>query len=132
MCLHFLVCSSGVGRLVAACEAPPLVVPIVHAGMEAVMPRGCSLPVPGQQVCMLAHHNLGCCNGTNTTGCFNGTSGTFPIAALRLTLVRAQDKGAPASRDQNSRGQSILQVRMLSWGAIPREDLPRWHMRSSE
>jgi monolysocardiolipin acyltransferase len=44
---------SGVGRLVAACESPPLVVPIVHAGMEAVMPRGRSLPVPGQQVRVL-------------------------------------------------------------------------------
>ncbi len=49
----FALCRSGVGRLVAACEAceaPPLVVPIVHAGMQAVMPRGRSLPVPGQQV----------------------------------------------------------------------------------
>ncbi len=46
----FALCRSGVGRLVAACEAPPLVVPIVHAGMQAVMPRGRSLPVPGQKV----------------------------------------------------------------------------------
>ena len=41
---------AGVGRLVAACEAPPLVLPIMHAGMERVMPRGSSLPVPGQEV----------------------------------------------------------------------------------
>lgn len=38
------------GRLVAACEAAPVVLPIVHAGMERVMPRGASFPVPGQEV----------------------------------------------------------------------------------
>lgn len=42
---------SGVGRLVAACEAPPVVLPIVHSGMERVMPRGATFPVPGQEVC---------------------------------------------------------------------------------
>jgi hypothetical protein len=39
-----------VGRLVAACEAAPVVLPIVHTGMERVMPRGSSFPVPGQEV----------------------------------------------------------------------------------
>ena len=38
------------GRLVAACEAAPVVLPIVHTGMERVMPRGSSFPVPGQEV----------------------------------------------------------------------------------
>lgn len=44
---------SGVGRLVAACEAAPVVLPIVHTGMERVMPRGSSFPVPGQEVRVL-------------------------------------------------------------------------------
>lgn len=40
----------GVGKLVASCEQPPLVVPFVHSGMEQVMPRGKALPTVGKKV----------------------------------------------------------------------------------
>lgn len=40
----------GVGRLVASCPMPPLVVPFVHSGMENIMPRGTMVPAVGQQV----------------------------------------------------------------------------------
>lgn len=40
----------GIGRLVAACEVPPMVVPFVHAGIENVMPRGAVLPRVGQHL----------------------------------------------------------------------------------
>lgn len=40
----------GVGKLVAACKKTPLVVPILHSGMENVQPRGSSLPKPGKKV----------------------------------------------------------------------------------
>ncbi|KAK9823150.1 hypothetical protein WJX72_000637 [[Myrmecia] bisecta] len=43
----------GVGRLVAACERAPLVLPFVHSGMEKVIPRCSSLPRPGQDVRVL-------------------------------------------------------------------------------
>ena len=43
----------GVGKLVAACEIPPLVVPFVHSGMEDVMPRGKVLPSTGKEVCVV-------------------------------------------------------------------------------
>ena len=43
----------GVGRLVASCEQPPLVVPFVHSGMEDVMPRGKMLPAMGKEVRIL-------------------------------------------------------------------------------
>lgn len=42
---------AGVGRLVAGCgSADPVVLPFVHRGMHRVMPRGSSMPVPGQEV----------------------------------------------------------------------------------
>lgn len=42
---------AGVGRLVAGCAGDdPVVLPIVHDGMQRVMPRGTSVPVPGQEV----------------------------------------------------------------------------------
>lgn len=40
----------GVGKLVASCDQPPLVVPFVHSGMEQVMPRGKALPNVGKKV----------------------------------------------------------------------------------
>lgn len=40
----------GVGRLIAACSHTPLVVPIVHSGMDSVHPRGSSIPKPGKKV----------------------------------------------------------------------------------
>ena len=40
----------GVGRLVAACTSPPLIVPFVHSGMEQVMPRGAVVPKMGKEV----------------------------------------------------------------------------------
>jgi monolysocardiolipin acyltransferase len=40
----------GVGRLVAACSSPPLIVPFVHSGMEKVMPRGALVPKVGKEV----------------------------------------------------------------------------------
>ena len=40
----------GIGRLVASCDQPPLVVPFVHSGMEEVMPRGKVLPAFGKEV----------------------------------------------------------------------------------
>ncbi|BDA47309.1 probable Tafazzin [Coccomyxa sp. Obi] len=43
----------GVGRLVAACKQTPLVVPFVHSGMDAVIPRGSALPRPGRAVRLL-------------------------------------------------------------------------------
>ncbi|EIE23442.1 glycerol-3-phosphate 1-acyltransferase, partial [Coccomyxa subellipsoidea C-169] len=43
----------GVGRLVAACRQTPLVVPFVHSGMDAVVPRGSALPRPGRSVRLL-------------------------------------------------------------------------------
>ncbi len=47
---------AGVGRLVAGCgAADPVVLPIVHEGMQHVMPRGSAVPVPGQQVPPLAY-----------------------------------------------------------------------------
>lgn len=42
---------AGIGHLIATChELQPLVVPIIHDGMQHVMPRGRKLPVPGQTV----------------------------------------------------------------------------------
>ncbi|KAK9836166.1 hypothetical protein WJX81_006146 [Elliptochloris bilobata] len=43
----------GVGRLVATCPHPPLVVPFVHSGMERVVPKGSALPATGQSVGVL-------------------------------------------------------------------------------
>jgi monolysocardiolipin acyltransferase len=43
----------GIGRLVAACERPPLVVPFVHDGMDDIMPRGKVLPSVGKRVRVL-------------------------------------------------------------------------------
>ena len=43
----------GVGWLVASCPTPPLVVPFVHSGMDAVMPRGAAVPRPGGEVRVL-------------------------------------------------------------------------------
>ena len=54
----------GVGKLVAACDRPPLVVPFVHVGMEDVMPRGKVLPSVGKQVRhapLTARHYSACC-----------------------------------------------------------------------
>lgn len=46
---------AGIGHLIASCQdADPLVIPIIHDGMQRVMPRGCKLPVPGQTVCPLS------------------------------------------------------------------------------
>lgn len=43
----------GIGRLVAACPQPPLIVPFVHQGMEGVMPKGTKVPKVGQSVQVL-------------------------------------------------------------------------------
>lgn len=51
--MYSCIFRSGVGRLVAACESPPVVLPIVHSGMERVMPRGATFPVPGQKVLLV-------------------------------------------------------------------------------
>jgi len=40
----------GIGKLVAACEQTPLVVPFIHLGMDSVMPRGKILPSVGKEV----------------------------------------------------------------------------------
>lgn len=48
----------GVGRLIAACDHIPLVVPIVHSGMDSVQPRGSSIPKLGKKVCMHSLLNL--------------------------------------------------------------------------
>ncbi|GLC44447.1 hypothetical protein PLESTB_000468800 [Pleodorina starrii] len=69
----------GVGRLVASVPPggpPPLVVPFVHRGMEAVMPRGAVLPAVGQQIDVLVGDPI-------------------PVADL---LAAARSEGWPADR----------------------------------
>ncbi|CAK0783341.1 hypothetical protein CVIRNUC_006540 [Coccomyxa viridis] len=43
----------GIGRLVAACAQPPLVVPFVHSGMEQVLPKGAAVPKAGRSIRVL-------------------------------------------------------------------------------
>jgi monolysocardiolipin acyltransferase len=40
----------GIGKLVALPEVTPIVVPIVHSGLENVMPLGTYVPIPGKKV----------------------------------------------------------------------------------
>lgn len=40
----------GIGRMVAAADIPPVVVPFIHAGMENVMPKGSMFPRTGNTV----------------------------------------------------------------------------------
>jgi hypothetical protein len=43
----------GVGKLVADCQQPPIILPFVHSGMEALMPKGAKAPAVGKGVRVL-------------------------------------------------------------------------------
>jgi hypothetical protein len=43
----------GVGKLVADCSQPPIVLPFVHSGMEGVMPKGARAPAVGKGIRVL-------------------------------------------------------------------------------
>lgn len=40
----------GIGRLITETQVPPVVVPIVHQGLESIIPLGTYIPIPGKKV----------------------------------------------------------------------------------
>lgn len=86
----------GVGRMVAAADIPPVVVPFVHSGMENVMPKGSLFPRTGQTVKvvvgepipvddLLRSHSLGM---TTAEELFEGVASRveFAMCTLRARL----------------------------------------------
>eukprot|EP01026_Neomeris_dumetosa_P081466 TRINITY_DN9160_c0_g1_i14.p1 TRINITY_DN9160_c0_g1~~TRINITY_DN9160_c0_g1_i14.p1 ORF type:complete len:420 (-),score=32.96 TRINITY_DN9160_c0_g1_i14:418-1629(-) len=40
----------GVGKLIRSCTTTPLIVPIIHTGMDKLFPKGSKIPVPFQEI----------------------------------------------------------------------------------
>lgn len=120
----------GVGRLVAAAAresgVAPLVVPFVHAGMEAVLPVGRMLPCTGQTVGARARARAGCRAPASRVQHARVPLGSRHCCGAALPACHGSPRRVLLACSSNSLGAVLFlppQVRVAVGAPIPVDDL---------